>query len=722
MRRLLDKRGSVLFLVVVVMSILIIAASATYYIVNNQHSSVNVRYSSEQSYQTAVSVSDTVSDYIDGYLKAISMSGNEMSDYNNTIIGKMLSMSVGGTQNITGDIDLTSSGMGDADIVISKTGQRPSGDKTIHTYEITTSAEVNGETVKIVQVKEIISGPTDYFTRFFTSTGHRPEDVVIRSSTILTDVYFENDFSTLLATMKGSIYASGALHDSGVIYSPGMVKEIVVGENFIADSNLSTSTDADYIYVGGDYTANAMPKADEVYVLGDFYLGSLSGGANAGDIYINGDCYIDTSVTNGATFYVNGNLYFKNVATYHQQGTFYVKKNVYAPQATNWDGSLMCSITAQGVEYVGDVIYPDGTTADTSSWTGFSKVASLSASFDDDLVSDKSAYISSSVSKGKYQTWDAEQYYNNNILGIDEVITPGVDNTVEVSGRLRCTITDSCRLRSWADLGSYQDADGNWKWSYGSGDIIIDTGTKGAGGHDIYIYLDSDGRDYFTFGTDSVGYGGTNVLVTGDYSVIFVLPENTDFKLDFQVYIGHMDLALQLRGQSSYDSLNNSVYNGLSTGDIIGAPGESGSLLQKVSVDSTTDVTIFDTAAFTNSPTHVHNNIFLVTKGKNNVVDFSNHGLFCGFVYAPDSILMTDPGMDEQKISVLGGMIIGSYAYRTTTRVLAFTSPYDYVDLYGLTKPNDIVKYLINFANSGGVGSPGGDSVSLQGWRTAGYK
>ena len=80
MKKLLNKKGSVLFLVVVVMSILIVAASATFYIVNNQHSSVNVRYSSEQSYQTAVSVSDTVSKYIDGYLEAISKSGKDLSE------------------------------------------------------------------------------------------------------------------------------------------------------------------------------------------------------------------------------------------------------------------------------------------------------------------------------------------------------------------------------------------------------------------------------------------------------------------------------------------------------------------------------------------------------------------------------------------------------------------------------------------------------------------
>ena len=185
MKKLLNKKGSVLFLVVVVMSILIIAASATFYVVNNQRSSVTVRYSSEQSYQTALSVSDTVSKYIDGYLEAIAASGNEfrLSDYPDTLIGKMMNLTIGSSSDITSSIDLSDDNMGKATVTITKKKQIPdpsNPENTAHVFEISTKSEYNGETIEITEVKQIVSGPTNYFTRFLTSTGHRPEDVVFQ--------------------------------------------------------------------------------------------------------------------------------------------------------------------------------------------------------------------------------------------------------------------------------------------------------------------------------------------------------------------------------------------------------------------------------------------------------------------------------------------------------------------------------------------------------------
>ena len=62
---LTNKKGSVLFLVLAIMTILIIAASAAYYMVLSNRGSVEARRKDEQSYQTAISVNNGVSDYID---------------------------------------------------------------------------------------------------------------------------------------------------------------------------------------------------------------------------------------------------------------------------------------------------------------------------------------------------------------------------------------------------------------------------------------------------------------------------------------------------------------------------------------------------------------------------------------------------------------------------------------------------------------------------------
>ena len=222
MKRLLNKKGSVLFLVVVVMSILIIAASATFYIVNNQRSSANVRYSSEQSYQTAVSVSDTVSKYIDGYLEAISKSGKDLSAYSDTLIGKMMKLTVGGSSDITSNIDFTDYNMGEAKVTITKTKQIQSPanpENTSHIFEVTTKSDYNGETIAVTEVKEIVTGPSDYFTRFLTSTGNRPEDVVFQCGELYSDAYFENDYTDFgggATNIRNSIYATGTFIDNGI--------------------------------------------------------------------------------------------------------------------------------------------------------------------------------------------------------------------------------------------------------------------------------------------------------------------------------------------------------------------------------------------------------------------------------------------------------------------------------------------------------------------------
>ena len=172
MKKLLNKRGSVLFLVVVVMALLLIAASATYYVVRNQHASANTHYNSEQSYQTAYSVSEQMETYLTKLQTEISQN---QSVYNNSLFAKMMAMKDG--DKITSDtVDLTSYGLGDFYVEITRA--EGSGDSE-GVFKITTYSDVNGETVAITQVWKIVLSPsqTKYFTRFLTSTGYRDEDV-----------------------------------------------------------------------------------------------------------------------------------------------------------------------------------------------------------------------------------------------------------------------------------------------------------------------------------------------------------------------------------------------------------------------------------------------------------------------------------------------------------------------------------------------------------------
>lgn len=740
MKKLLGKKGSVLFLVVVVMSILIIAASATFYIVNNQSNSVNVRYSSEQSYQTALSVSDTVSNYIDGYIAAIISSGNEMTKYKDTVIGKMIAMSTGTSNDITSDIPLDSS-MGTAKVTIRKTDSKTSGDNTIHIFEITTDSEVNGETVTITQVKEIVTGPTEYFTRFLTSTGNHPDDVNITANKIVSGAYFENDFTRLSnAVLNESIYSSGTFYNNGIVFN-APTKEIVVAENFY-NYGFGNAVECGKIYVGGNLESSSTFTVDEIYVMGDvIFKQDLTGGT----YYVNGDVYLDNVNTGGCVFYVNGSVYFSHINK--AQGKFYVKKDVVI---NDWQSN-----NVEECKYGGSMI---GTTPAS----GFVNDTSIVTPFAD--TAKVSAYIASATGKQKYEKWNVEEYFVKTFTNyVENVVTdpsdghlvsydiknaivpgseedsyvPGEDNTDGTGKVIKhtywptydggwgvnlavCTITESCALRSWSNIdftttkhivvSEYYEYDAvtNFFPSGGTNNyLVIDTGPKRADGKEIYILLDKDTKDYFAFageGTDGKLVQFVNVIIKGDYPVIFILPEGTSYKSSDFLYIGHANLAVDLcSGVSDYDSLISSqtaIYNS--------AKNAMTTIEGYIETVPAADPKMQPTSLIKSGSPDFHNNIFLVSNSSSDIIDMNTQNAFYGYLYAPNSKLNVHLSGTDTMIQFLGGMIVGSYHYHNFNGALAYLTPYDYKDVYGLPKKTDIVKKLMSIAN-GASGGAGGD-------------
>lgn len=740
MRRLFNKKGSVLFLVVVVMSILIIAASATFYIVNNQHSSVNIRYSSEQSYQTAVSVTRTVSDYIDGYIAALGKSGKEMSDYKDTIIGKMLGMSTGTSNDITSDIPLDNT-MGSAKVTIRKKAAKPNGDDTIHLFEITTEAEVNGETVSITQVKEIVTGPTEYFTRFLTSTGKHPDDVNITANKIISGAYFENDFTRLSnVVMNDSFYSSGTFYNDGINFN-APTKEIVVAENFY-DMGWGNPITCDKIYVGGNMECTSQLNVSDLCILGDLTLSQDQGTSK---FYINGDCYINNSKTEGCVFYVNGSVYFNNISK--AQGKFYVKKDVII---NNW-----VSNNVQECKYGGSMI---GSTPAT----GFTNDPDIAVPFSN--TGDVTSYIASATGKQKYEEWQAETYfvktftnYVENVSAdystydIKNAIVPGdradtwiptddpadepswingsawkPDGTSAVlnqkhsyisdtygNGTAICYITESCALRSWSNVDfSGVNSWDNYTTAGGCGGyIVIDTGPQRANGKELYILLDKGANSYFSFGSDNT-IQNVNVIIKGDYPVIFILPNGTPYKASSFMYIGHANLAVEMCGCVDYSdlvSVKRANANGISSvfTDFTGAAkvAQIESYIETIPAANAKSQPTALIKSGTGIP-DFHNNIYLVSNSMNDVINMETENFFYGYVYAPNSKFWVNAGGGGQEmIQFLGGMIVGSYYYDKFGAALAYLTPCDYKDVYGLTKKTEIVKKLMSIASGS---APGG--------------
>lgn len=734
MNKLLNKKGSVLFLVVVVMSILIVAASATFFIINNQHSSVAVRYSSEQSYQTAFSVSTTVSNYIDGYLEAIGKSGKDMDEWENTLVAKMIAMSSNTSSNVTSEFDLSDIGMGKADVVITKKTVKTDPvhpENFVHIFEITTTSEFNGETVSVTQVKEITTGPTEYFTRFLTSTGKRPEDVLFSSHSILSEAYFENDYTRLgggiaFTHLNHSLYSLGSIYDDGIKYVAGESKEIVIAQSYYITSTGGGSLYADEMYVGGDlingangdYSQTKAINADNVYVLGSMEIGSNgvnSSGTAGTTYYVGGDCHIwcGTSFSGGVTaskFYINGDLYLHD--TNNGQGQFFVKGNVIIADSSNGMGWAI----AERIEYGKDVKMADGSAVDEGSTQYANKhfvhSPSMAAPFDDSKVTDVTNHINSSTKKNKYQVWDAEKYFNDTFnpsgtmqpLRLDDEDQPNVTRMNEYVDDYIVTIRESCMItpaNAWG-AGGYHN-------------IFIDTSFYDK---DIYIYLQpKSGSNTFSFSADG-GAQNINIYIIGKHSVIFILPETANFKMDGQSFIGHIDVFAGLSEHyiSASSILNDSWHDRAFT-ELRYLQGDGSRLENSLFLDPDDGATKIKDGVFN---ADAHNNIFLVTKGTNNSIDFSAQSTFLGYVYAPSAIMTASGAADG--LGFIGGLIVGSYTYQTNA-ALAFTTPYDYHSCYPISKGTDIVKYLINFANSGGSGNPSADSsATLQGWSNVGYK
>lgn len=730
MRRLLDKRGSVLFLVVVVMSILIIAASATYYIVNNQHSSANVRYSSEQSYQTAVSVSDTVSKYVDGYLKAISLSGNELSDYSDTLIGKMVNLPVGGTSNITSSINLSGNNMGKADITITKKSQKSvaaNPKNTAHTFEICTKSDYNGETVVITKVIEIETGPAKYFTRFLTSTGNDNRDVLIGAYKILSDAYFENDYTVLgingQMAINDSMYSSGTLVDEGIGYNKSKYTEMVVAENFYITTTNGGGAGTDYVsqyainnaYIGGDFYNGVAEQnkngkqilSDNLYIMGDYrgYNSAVGSNTNATNVYVNGDCYIKWCTTTYGTFYINGDLYLTNN---FNNGTYYVAGDIILVGDNLGNGTYQC----------GGSLITNGNTCNATVVQG----ATMSTPFPstDYAGNDVATKINNSTSKQKYRKWEAENHFDNdlhiaNTVSLDDPSFNVLDADGNPTGEVYAEINQNCIL--------YPATSG---WNNGKyHTIVVDAGNIVTGKEPMYIKLMPSAGDgnTFAFSTDGSGNasGNFNLLVKGERPVVFIVPETVNFVFNSMSFIGHMDIAKYLTGKSEADLIKDTA---IAKNNFCQSSIDSDPLVMGLTTSVTWHAGMADeTVSEILSPavgTSAHNNIFLVTSGNSNTFLFNGESSLFGYVYAPDAYFQTSD-TSGRCLAFIGGMIVGSYSYKNGQAVLVYTTPYDYKGKYtnsAVQSPSDIVQELIGSAN----GTSSSSAATLQGFSTIGYK
>lgn len=720
-KRLMSNRGSVLFVVLVVMSILIIAATATYYVVNNQHASIEVHYSSEQSYQTGLSIMDAVSYYVKQQFIAMNSNiadGPALNSYANTLCGKMLKqLSVGDSFTANTDAfnqSLKNLGLGDKATVNIKRVAGPSAEDTTKErkyFEINVTSEAGGETTSITQLIYVDAGkpdPGDYFTRFLTCTGNRPEDVRLGCRAIIGDGYFENDMTEFMASaptkIRQSLYASGSLVDQGLIYpnsswgsdyDPTQYQEMVIGDNFTIESSAGTNVSMPYIFIGGDFidkgktfkveagaalTPTGVPS---VYIEGDYYYHMNS--ANQANFFVKGDCHITNWGDNSGTYYVGGDLYL----SVNQTGNYYVAGNVYNPDGTPFTGSAKASvhsISSSEIEAAIDASHPDGSIKD---WNTVDE------------------YIRTKTQRQSYETWDAEGYYN-------KLLSDGTSTETEIN--LAGTSTQNFTATEGHQLFKLNSS------TEGYSNIVLDVSSA-----DAYVYLNPDSSGNFNFGS-----GACNLVTKGNHSVILVLPENAkSFKMGDASLIGNMELSASLIPGKSTEQFEQDV-NGVG-----GNYGNTYFFRERIQTENPekigdnalfkwsngqstignfkcanddSDYIINTSYATAQSGTSggsnvANNNLFLVTKSSSVNIDLSKQCSLFGYVYAPNAMMECNGSCAGPQI--IGGMIVGNYSYQNPSTILGYVRPYDYGNVYDLDDPTDIVKYLMGVAGTGD--SPAGE-------------
>lgn len=192
--RLKGGKGSVLFFIIAIMTVMIVLASAVYYSTISARAQVEIKYGNEQSYQSAVSLNDLVTEYL-----------NTKTD--DAFVDAIIALSPNKSLTTKGDGTDTfaelAGGLGDYKVTVTKLSG-DSGDEK-QTIKVETEVVVNGESSVVTSIGEftLVSKPYS-FDRFFTSTGYAPNDVVMSGMEITSTMYLDNEYSQIGSSQSGN--------------------------------------------------------------------------------------------------------------------------------------------------------------------------------------------------------------------------------------------------------------------------------------------------------------------------------------------------------------------------------------------------------------------------------------------------------------------------------------------------------------------------------------
>lgn len=779
--RLKSGRGSVLFFIIAIMSVMIVLASAVYYSAVSARKQVEIRYGDEQSYQSAISLNDIVTEYLntkteDAFVDAI------------LALAPGSSLTTQGTG--TDSFAKLAEGLGDYKVTVTKISGDSSDEK--QTVKIETEVIVNGESSAVTSVGEftLVSKPYS-FDRFFTSTGYAPNDVVMSGMTVTSTMYLDNEYSQIGSLQSGNsginikaeVISAGtlALNNAPINADGDKTFDITVGNNLIMTYNGgqgAMNLNGGRIRVGGNLiqgTSFNYKNDTDVYVVGDLISGRPSDDSNC-EIYVNGDAAFFGNETFAGKVYVNGDVYIdKEVNTGDKfPGGITIGGNVYLCSGSSYFGAQKTWIKSHGIDDSRIKNYSDASIRfEAKNGENDSAYNALRANMDKarSLAGGTAAYnyiwpsdsliceslqnvkdkINEKVGNPEYTNWNMlKKFINDDGTYTVDPINYEFNNATEPQvkdERFKGTgstknqlVVSAQKFGQYVIMGDMRITAEPWN-GY---NIVFDTTMPNGKDIDMYVYLPANclmektGENSYKFSNkdtdkskfncfrwnnqpDGMFDGWFSVLTKGKGSVIFIVDDGVTYFAQQRLFMGHYNLLKEI--------LPNSIS---ADGKVTNTDTFSQSAIEKIM--RTTDAnaklhTVFkqDVVNKYKDSGGLHNNLFMVAINKNSDVNFDMpYNTFCGFVYAPYMTFGAGKS-PEGHFAMLGGLIVSDYEMPQTSRVYMATIPYDYYDRFVDSTLKDDEKEDARFdymekliSNSGGeIGTLG--SSSSRSWRKYGY-
>lgn len=781
--RLKGGKGSVLFFIIAIMTVMIVLASAVYYSTISARAQVEIKYGNEQSYQSAVSLNDLVTEYL-----------NTKTD--DAFVDAIIALSPNKSLTTKGDgtdaFAELAGGLGDYKITVTKLSG-DSGDEK-QTIKVETEVLVNGETSTVTSIGEftLVSKPYS-FDRFFTSTGYAPNDVVMSGMTVTSTMYLDNEYSQIGSSQSGNsginiraeVISAGTLSiNNAPINSNGdQTFDITAGNNLIMTYNGgqgAMNLNGGRIRVGGNLiqgTSFNYTNDTDVYVVGDFISGRPSDDSDC-EIYVNGDAAFFGNETYKGKVYVNGDVYIDKEVTTGDKfpGGITIGGNVYLCSGSSYFGAQKTWIKSHGVDDSRIKDYTDASIRfEAKNGDNDSAYNALRANMDKARGSNEQAYsyvwpsdsgtcesltnvkakINEKVGNPEYTNWNMTKKFINDdgTYTVDPINynfgNPSASELERFAGtgsNENQLIVSAEKFGQYVVMGDMRITNGPWN-GY---NIVFDTTMPDGNDIDMYVYLpancymkktppanewssptysfsnkseDKSKFNCFRWNNQPEGLfdGWFSVLTKGKGSVIFVIGDGVTYFAQTRVFMGHYNLLKEVLPDAI-------AADGKVTNTDKFSEAKVSAIMRTTDTDARKQ-TLFKQNIldkYKNSG-GIHNNLFVVAINKNSDVNFDmQYNTFCGFIYAPYMTFGAGKST-EGHFAMLGGLIVSDYEMPNTSRVYMATIPYDYYDRYvdstltGTEKEDARFDYMEKLiSNSGGeIGTLG--SSSLRSWRKYGY-